>query len=132
MGARGVLRYERRSVKQRREDPLQRFVVLYNSSVSASEQMAKATPEETKAGMDAWMAWAARAGEAIVDLGSPIQATAHISADGKGDNSSQASGYSLLQADSRDEIDALLENHPHLKMPGASIDVFEALAMPGS
>jgi hypothetical protein len=82
--------------------------------------------------MDAWMAWAGKAGSAIVDLGAPIQATSRITADGKDGNDSQASGYSLLQADSRDEIDALLAEHPHLKMPGASIDVFEAIAMPGS
>jgi hypothetical protein len=114
------------------EDALKRFVVLYNSPVPASEQMANSTPEERQAGMDAWMAWAGKAGGAIVDLGAPIAATSRITADGKDGNSSQASGYSLLQADSRDEIDALMQEHPHLKMPGASIEVFEALAMPGS
>jgi hypothetical protein len=106
-------------------------LVLYNSSVPASEQMASASPEQAKAGMEAWMAWAQKAGDAVVDLGTPIQATARISADGASGNSSQASGYSLLQASSRDDIDALLADHPHLKMPGASIDVFEALPIPG-
>jgi hypothetical protein len=113
------------------EDALKRFVVLYNSPVPASEQMANSTPEQRKEGMDAWMAWAGRAGEAIVDLGAPLQATSRITAEGKDGSGSQASGYSLLQANSRDEIDALLTDHPHLKMPGASIEVFEALSMPG-
>jgi hypothetical protein len=114
------------------EEALKRFVVLYNSPVPVSEQMASSTPEQRKEGMEAWMAWAGRAGGAIVDLGAPIQATSRISADGKDGATSQVSGYSLLQADSRDEIDTLLADHPHLKMPGASIEVFEALAMPGS
>jgi hypothetical protein len=110
---------------------LKRFLVLYNSSVPASEQMASATPEQAKAGMEAWMAWAHKAGDAVVDLGAPIQATARISANGAAGNDSQASGYSLLQGNSREDIDALLADHPHLKLPGSSIDVFEALPLPG-
>lgn len=42
-----------------------RFMVLYRSSVSAQEQMAGADPAQAQAGMDAWMAWAKEAGEAI-------------------------------------------------------------------
>jgi hypothetical protein len=114
------------------EATLKRFVVLYNSPVPASEQMANSTPEQRKEGMDAWMAWAGRAGEAVVDLGAPIQATSCITAEGRDGSASQASGYSLLQASSGDEIDALMAGHPHLRMPGASIEVFEALSMPGS
>ena len=40
-------------------------------------------------------------------------------------------GYSILQGNSRDESDALLEDHPHLHTPGSSIDVFKALLVPG-
>ena len=111
---------------------MKRFVVLYNSPVSAAEQMANATPEQRKAGMDAWMAWAQQAGDAVVDLGAPVQAAARISASGVAEGESQANGYSLLQGDSRDEIAGLLKNHPHLNMPGASIDVLEAMSMPGT
>ena len=110
---------------------MKRFIVLYNSSVPASQQMASATPEQAKAGMEAWMAWAQQAGDAVVDLGTPIEATARISAAGAAESDSQASGYSLLQGNSREEIDTLLANHPHLQMPGSSIDVFEALPIPG-
>jgi hypothetical protein len=35
------------------------------------------------------------------------------------------------QGNSREDIDALLADHPHLKLPGSSIDVFEALPLPG-
>jgi hypothetical protein len=35
-----------------------KFLVLYRSNVSAAEQMSSGTPEQMKAGMDAWMAWA--------------------------------------------------------------------------
>jgi hypothetical protein len=32
---------------------MKRFLVLYQSATSAEEQMARATPEQAKAGMDA-------------------------------------------------------------------------------
>jgi hypothetical protein len=114
-----------------KEAALKKFMVLYNSSVSVSEQMAGSTPERRKAGMEEWMAWAGRAGSAIIDLGAPMQAAAHVTSDGVSESDSQASGYSLLQGESKDEIDSLLADHPHLKMPGASIEVFEAVSMPG-
>jgi hypothetical protein len=111
---------------------LKRFVVLYNSSISAQEQMANSTPEQRQAGMEAWMAWAQNAGDAIVDLGAPLQAANRVSGNGVAQSDSQASGYSLLQGNSAEEIDGLLKEHPHLQMPGASIDVLEALPVPGS
>jgi hypothetical protein len=111
---------------------VKRFLVLYNASVSASEQMASSTPEQRKEGMEAWMAWAQQAGDAIVELGAPIEATGRVSADGIAGSDSQSTGYSVLQGNSKDEIQALLTEHPHLKMPGSSIDVFEALPVPGT
>jgi hypothetical protein len=41
-------------------------------------------------------------------------------------------GFSILQADSRAAVTALLESHPHLKTPGeSSIAVLEVTSMPG-
>jgi hypothetical protein len=111
---------------------LKRFVVLYSSPVGAREQMANASSEEASTGMQAWMEWAQRAGDAIVDLGTPVEASSRVSAAGTSASDSQTSGYSLLQGDSNETIITLLRDHPHLKMPGASIDVLEALPVPGS
>jgi hypothetical protein len=108
-----------------------KFLVLYNATTSAREQMAQATPEQAKAGMDAWMAWAQRAGDAIVDLGAPLQPQARVTSSGVSAPDNPASGYSVLQADSAQALAVLLEQHPHLQMPGASIDVLEALPIPG-
>jgi hypothetical protein len=96
-----------------------KFLVLYRSPVSAREQMANATPEQAQAGMQAWQAWAESAGSAIVDLGAPL--------DGEGD----VTGFSVLQAGSRDSLDDLLADHPHRHTPGASIEVLEFMALPG-
>jgi len=39
-------------------------------------------------------------------------------------------GFSIMQAESADELTALLDGHPHLGF-GGSVEVLEFLAMPG-
>jgi hypothetical protein len=103
-----------------------KFLVLYRSPMSPKEQMANMSPEDTKAGMDAWMAWAGHAGEAVLDLGAPLDGARHV-----GDGSGDPVGYSLLQADSADDAVAVLNEHPHVHGPGNSIDVHELIPLPG-
>jgi hypothetical protein len=93
-----------------------KFLVLYKSDTTAREQMANGTPEQAQAGMDAWMAWFGKAGDAIVDGGSPV-------------DGGEIGGYSILQADSREALDAILEGHPHLAV--GTLEVAEFLPMPG-
>ncbi|MFJ3956875.1 YciI family protein [Arthrobacter sp. NPDC090010] len=95
-----------------------KYLVLYRAGVSAREQMANTTPEQAKAGMDQWMAWFAKAGDAIIDGGSPVA----------GEDAS-IGGYSVLQAEDRAALDAVLEGHPHLQI--GTIEVLEFLQMPG-
>jgi hypothetical protein len=105
-----------------------KFMVLYRSSASARDQMASATPEQMKAGMEAWMQWAGKAGEAVVDLGAPLAPAAHV---GPGSGAGEISGYSIMQADSAGALGEVLDGHPHLSMTGNSIEVLEMLSMPG-
>ena len=46
-----------------------KYLLLYMSPVTPQDQMANATPEEGQAGMEAWNAWAGRAGSSLVDFG---------------------------------------------------------------
>ena len=38
-------------------------------------------------------------------------------------------GYSILEAGSADEVETILDGHPHLAMPGASVEVMEIIPM---
>jgi len=109
-----------------------KFMVLYRSAVSAKDQMASATAEQAKAGMEAWMAWAAKAGDAVVDLGAPLESVAHAGPGSTADGAAQITGFSILQAESAGELTALLNEHPHLHMAGGSIDVLAFLPTPGN
>ncbi len=110
---------------------MKKFVVLYVSPISAAEQMKNATPEQAKAGMDAWFAWSQRAGSAIIDLGSPLSGGSTLSKGTASPGATKIGGYSLIQADSLAAVTELLADHPHLSQPGFTIEVLETLALPG-
>ena len=102
-----------------------KYLVLYRSGMTASEQMAQATPEQAQAGMEAWTAWAGEAADALVDLGTPTSVV-----DPGGDSADPIGGYSILQAESPEALAALLDRHPHKTM-GGTIETLELLSMPG-
>jgi len=108
---------------------MSKFMILYRADRSAREQMANATAEQMQAGLEAWRTWAGKVGYAIADLGSPLAHTTHVgpgaaSADG-------AVGYSILEAGSAEEVETILDGHPHLAMTGCSIEVLELIPIGG-
>jgi hypothetical protein len=92
--------------------------------------MANSTPEEAAAGMEAWMAWAGRCGDSLVDLGLPLGDVTSVSAGGSSSAETSVAGFSILEADSRDAAVALLNGHPHLAW-GGTIELHEGLPLPG-
>jgi hypothetical protein len=106
---------------------MKRFLVLYRAPVGAMEQMASSTPEQAQAGMEQWMAWSKRAGTALVDLGLPCGNAQTVGASMSG---SLAAGYSIIQAASVAAARALFTDHPHLHMPGGSVEILELLPLP--
>jgi hypothetical protein len=110
---------------------MKKFLVLYASTKSAAEQMANATPEQAKAGMDAWTAWASKAGKAVVDLGMPVGNGQNVTQKSASASNSHVSGFSILQADTPNAVKELLKGHPHFMVPGNSIEVLEFLPLPG-
>ncbi|WP_458780002.1 YciI family protein [Arthrobacter sp. D3-16] len=110
---------------------MKKFVVLYIAALSAQAQMAESSPEAAQEGMKAWLAWAEQAGEGLVDIGNPLGAGKEITATGTADTSTGVAGYAILQAEDLAGAQALLDGHPHLMMPSASIQVYESLDLPG-
>jgi hypothetical protein len=113
---------------------MKKFMIMFQSPASASETMAQSTPEEMKASMADWMKWKEKveATGAGFEFGMPMQARKHIDKDGNvTDGTSQASGYSMIETDSVDAAVELVKDHPHLKRPGASIELLEFVPMPG-
>jgi hypothetical protein len=109
-----------------------RYLVIYNSPVSAADLMANSTPEEMKAGMDSWMAWGGKTGDALVDFGLPLGSSNRVEGGSTSPGTSQATGYSFIEAESLEAATKLVEDHPHLHQPDAAIDVIETLPVPGT
>ncbi len=98
------------------------YLLLYRSDQTAAEQMASMTPEQAQAEMQLWMVWGGVVGERMVDFGAPA-----LDADGIGD--SYIGGYSIVAAETRDELDAMIADHPHRS--AGIIQVVELLPTPG-
>ncbi len=110
---------------------MKKFLVLYKAPTSAFEQMKKATPEQQKAGMDAWMAWSKKAGSSIVDMGAPLGKSLRVTKGGTAPSTNDLGGFSILQAESKEALADALKGHPHFMMPDGSIEIVEYMPMPG-
>ena len=111
---------------------MKKFLVLYKAPIASFEQMMKATPEQQKAGMDAWMAWGNKAAASIVDMGAPLGKSLRMTASGASPVVNDLGGYSLLQAESKEALAETLKGHPHFMMgEGATIEIVEIMPIPG-
>jgi hypothetical protein len=112
---------------------MKKFLVLYKASPEAfAQMMASSTPEQQKAGMDAWMAWSKKAASSIVDMGGPLGKAVRV-AQGGGVSAvpNDLGGYSIMQAESKEALAASMNEHPHLMMPASTIEITEIMPIPG-
>jgi hypothetical protein len=110
---------------------MKKFMALYMAPAEAVAEMMKATPEQMKQGMDAWMAWGDKFKDSIVEMGSPLGKTMKVDTKGMSAMKNDITGYSIVEAESEDDAAEVFEDHPHLSMPGAHIEVIEFFPMPG-
>ena len=110
---------------------MKKFLVLYKASAATFAEAMKATPEQQKAGMDAWMAWGKRAEGAIVDMGAPLGKTMRVTPKGVSPTTNDLGGYTILQGESKEAVAESLKEHPHFTMADGTIEVVEIMPMPG-
>jgi hypothetical protein len=110
---------------------VKKFLVLYKAPTSSFEQMKKATPEQQKAGMDAWMSWSKKATSAIADMGAPLGKSLRVTSSSAAPVSNDLGGYSILQAESKEALAETLKGHPHFRTPDGFIEVIEIMPIPG-
>jgi muconolactone delta-isomerase len=111
---------------------MKKFLVLYRAPLSSFELMKKATPEQQKSGMEAWMAWSQKAASSIVDMGAPLGKSLRLTTSGTSPVANDLGGYSIFQAESQEALAETLAGHPHFMMPEGTIDVIELIPMPGT
>jgi hypothetical protein len=109
---------------------MKKFLVLYRAPIASFDQMMKATPEEAKAGMDAWMTWSQKAKSSIVDMGAPLGKALKVTPAGASATRNDLGGYSILQAESKEALAESLKGHPHFMTPDGFIEITELMPMP--
>jgi hypothetical protein len=92
---------------------MKKFLAIYQSSAESTKQMQQATPEQTAEMMGHWMKWKAANEKHIVDFGAPLMSGAVM---GSAASYGTVSGYSVLQAESIEELKAACSDHPHQNM----------------
>ena len=96
-----------------------KFVLIYHGGGMPEN------PADVEKVMQAWGAWYAQLGAAVVDPGNPASNTRKIAPDGSvSEDPTGPSGYTILQADSMDQAVEMAKACPVLA-GGASIQVAE-------
>ena len=105
---------------------MKKYLVLYHMPMSFTEMAKDADPAKMQAGMEAWMAWAARCGDGLVDMETQLAGGQRMTASGNSPSERNVVGYSILQAENMEAAKALLADHPHLTWsPDCEVEVHE-------
>ena len=100
-----------------------KFVLTYLGGSMA------ATPAEQEAVMAKWGQWFGELGSAVTEVGNPFGTSTAIRSDEtRGDAKANASGYSVVSAESLEDAAALAKGCPILAV-GGSVDIYEAIEM---
>jgi hypothetical protein len=110
---------------------MKKFLVLYKAPTASFEQMMKSTPEQQKAGMDAWMTWS-KSTKSIVDMGGPLGKSLRVTkSSGASPTTNDLGGYSIMQAESKEALAETMKGHPHFMTPDGTIEIVEMMPIPG-
>lgn len=95
------------------------------------EAMATMSAEDKKKDMAEWGVWMKANMASFVDGGAPVGKNMEVSAGGSMQKSNDVGGYAIVQAETIEAAAKIIATGPHVKMPGATTDVMEIVAMPG-
>jgi hypothetical protein len=108
-------------ITRKRRLAVTKFLLLYTGGGMPE------TEAETAKVMKAWEAWYGSLGKAVVDPGYPLALAKTIASDGSVSNragGAMATGYTILQAESYDEVVRMAKKCPVLQ-GGSEISIFE-------
>jgi hypothetical protein len=112
---------------------MKKFLVLYMAPAAGMKEWmqkpeADRKVEEDKMKSD-WGVWTTANGGMIKETAGAGK-TKRVTKDGVVDVANDVMLYSMVEGDSTDAVAELFKDHPHLGIPGATIDVMPANALP--
>lgn len=114
---------------------MSKFIALYLAPVSVLENW-MATPEDVRKAEEAkmqaeWGAWMEKNREMLTGITAGLGKTKLVTPAGISDTKNDIMMYSMVEAESHEAAAALFENHPHLKIPEATIEIMPVNPLPG-
>ena len=112
---------------------MKKFLVLYLAPLETMAEWMKRDPEERKEAkvkmQSEWKEWMQEHSSLLSETAGAGK-TKLVSGNGVTDSKNDLLLYSLAHGDSVDEVAKQFEGHPHLGVPGATIEVMEANVLP--
>ena len=110
---------------------MNRYIILYKAPTSVRERLARATPEEAQQGVQLWIDWQERVGDALLYPGAPIGQAMAVTSAGAAAAHSAVVGISILQAVDMEQVLDMIKDHHHLHWAdGCEIEVLEEMSIP--
>lgn len=108
---------------------MKKFLALYMAPTAGLDAMKNATPEEMKEWGDSWTGWMKAHEQSFADQGAPVGANKRVNGSGVEDVRNEATGYSVVEAESHEAAADMFKDNPMLSMPGSYIEVLEIMPM---
>lgn len=107
---------------------MSKYIYLYRGPATPMDDF---TPEQGAELTEAYNAWGAKTGKALIDFGQPFGPRTAVVDDGTEGQASDQNGYSIVEAASLDEAKSLLLGHPFLAEGKGRfvIDIYELMPM---
>ncbi len=113
---------------------MSKFIALYLIPAGALEEWAKVDPETRQAEeakmQNEWRAWAQKVKGHLRETAGAGK-TKRVSTQGVEEAKNNIMMYSFVEAESLEAAAKLFEGHPHLQIPGGTIEVMTANVLPG-
>jgi len=114
---------------------MKKFCALCLIPTAVVEEWKKTTsPEKMKVASDemmqAWAKWVKDHKKMFVDEGLPLGKTKRVTAENISDIKNDMNWYFIVEAESHEAAAKIFQGHPHLQIPGSSIEVMEIPPMP--
>ena len=114
---------------------MRRFLVTYLAPSSVIEDWKKTAPEKRKAAEEKmqndWKKWMSDHHAIFVDSGAGVGKTRRVTAHGGADGKNDIMLYAIVEAETHEAASRMFEDHPHLGIPSASIEIMEIHPLPG-
>lgn len=106
-----------------------KFMMIYKGEATDVAQMSE---EAAAAVMSKWASWMEKAGPALVDVGTPFGPGTSVVDDGSTDDPISLTGFSIVEAGSLSEAQALADGHPYLSegKGNYSVEIYEMMPVP--